>query len=236
MIDCKLTRACLNQIKLAKETFNGEPFGQLETVEIARGYGEYETIRLLTVPSLTSVLLPTISLPEDGSRWVANDMPAIAPNITQLQISLDWGGHLELSRHLALKYLELWNTEVRPDFWESLASCQLLRKIELMHCWHSVASDDTSGWRTGFVLFPALRTLNIIPGYSEHMLELISRSRMPMLKCLWWNAGGRPARSDMDQLVMQLKLYSPRLDTGMLYHMGPLDHNGSVSDSDDDTS
>ncbi|KAG8947205.1 hypothetical protein FRC04_010928 [Tulasnella sp. 424] len=228
-VDCKLTRASLNKIKLAKKTFHGEPFGQLDTVKTNRGYVAYETIRLLTAPPLTRVFLSSTPLLEDGARWVANNMPVIAPNITHLQISLSWRDHRpELSRHLALKYLELCYTEVRPHLWESLASCQLLRKIVLAACWHSVALDDSSGWRADFVHFPALRTLNMRAGSPELMLKLISRSRMPILEDLWWDLKSWHVTDGwLDQMVTRLKLYSPRLDTDKLYHMGPGGHSES---------
>lgn len=234
IVDCQLSSTSLNQIKLAKQTFGGEPFGQLETLKSEIKFANHETFSVIAVPSLTSVFLSCVYMADDGVSWVANDMPVIAPNITHFGTSLHIGSEYpELSRHLALKYLELRNTKVTPHFWKNIASCQLLRKIVLTDCTAgAVGLGGSSDWRVDFVHFPALCTLKMRFRYLPAILRLLSHSRMPMLECLWWDTQGGAAREDIDQLATQLKLYSPKLDTDTLYCMGTGDHSDSANYSD----
>lgn len=74
-------------------------------------------------------------------------------------------------------------------------------------------------------------------GSPEFMLKLICRSRMPMLEDLWWDLKSwQVTEGWLDQMATHLKLYSPRLDTDKLSHMGPGGHSESVGDSDDNIS
>ncbi|KAG8975714.1 hypothetical protein FRC05_005232 [Tulasnella sp. 425] len=231
IIDCRLREAGLEHIKLAKQKFNGEPFTHLETLRMEVDDGQHETLRLVTAPTLTSVCLSPYTLPEDTLNWVAKGMPEMAPNITHLGISLNWMQTIEISRHTALKHLELRSVEVKPRFWESLASCKRLTKIVLMACMNVIEWDDASGWHLDTVYFPALRTLRIRYGHARVLLNLVARSRMPMLECVRWDEYTRPAQDQVDRMAAQLKLYSPKLDTDTLYHDDTTAHGG---DSDDD--
>ncbi|KIO33317.1 hypothetical protein M407DRAFT_241115 [Tulasnella calospora MUT 4182] len=57
---------------------------------------------------------------------------------------------------------------------------------------------------------------------------------MPMLECLWWDALSGPGSRSLDRIVAQLKLYSPKVDTDMLYHINTDVRGHNPGDSDDD--
>ncbi|KAG8975716.1 hypothetical protein FRC05_005234 [Tulasnella sp. 425] len=231
IIDCGLQEVGLKHIKFAKQKFNGEPFSHLETLRMEFDDGHHETLRLVTVPSVTSVILSPYTLPKDTLDWVANDMPEIASSITHLGISLNPMQAIEISRHSALKHLELRSIDVKPRFWESLASCKRLTKIAIMDCFFVGELDDTSVWRLDTVLFPALRTLRIRYGHARVLLCLIPRSRMPMLECVRWDEYSGLAKDLVDRIVAPLKLYSPKLDTNTLYYNDTTAHGDDSDDS-----
>lgn len=215
--------------------FNGEPFGQLQTLKMVVDDSQHDTLRLLTVPSLTSISLSCYNLPEDSLSWVAYCMPDMAPNITHLEISLGWTQNLEISRHSALKHLELRSGDVKPHFWQSLAACPLLMTIVLTACTDVLEWEEGLGWRVGLVYFPALRTLRIQYGHPKVLLTLILRSRMPMLECVGWDEYSRPDEDDVDLLAAQLEQYSPMLDTDTLYQKDTAPHSDTTGDGDADS-
>ncbi|KIO33315.1 hypothetical protein M407DRAFT_241114 [Tulasnella calospora MUT 4182] len=164
--------------------------------------------------------------------WVANSMPVVAPNITRFKIEeLAYDRNMEISQYSALEHLELGFWYVTTRFWESLASCQLLRKIVLTRCMDNL---EDPGWQVDSVYFPALRKLKLRSGQLRGISELILRSRMPILECLCWDAGSAPANHALDGIAAWLKLYSPKLDTDMLYHIPAGNSSDSIGDSDDD--
>ncbi|KIO33316.1 hypothetical protein M407DRAFT_17870 [Tulasnella calospora MUT 4182] len=232
IVDCGLHYASLERIKLAKQAFGGEPFSQLQTLRKGVEDGELGGVSLVTVPSLKRVFLPCFSLPANDMTWVANSMPVMAPNIAHFGIEeLGWDHNMEISRYSALEHLELGWGYVNTRFWESLASCQILRKIVLTGC---VDNLENPGWRVDSVYFPALRTLKIRSSRLRGLPKLILRSRMPILECLYWDAASVPPNHTIDAMAAQLKQYSPKLDTDMLYHIPTGDSSDSFGDSDDD--
>ncbi|KAG8963910.1 hypothetical protein FRC05_004361 [Tulasnella sp. 425] len=237
-IDCGLSRASLGNIEFAKQTFNGEPFSQLQTVtlKIWYGYGDCSAsgLAIVTVPSLTSVYF---WYEDRGPRdvpslaWVNKNLPAAAPNITQFGFR-GWSyTELDLSRYSALKYIEVRAKYVRPHFWEALASCRLLTKVLLKDC-RDIA-EWIEEWRADYVQFPALCTFKIRGGNPRTTLKLMLRSRMPMLERLVWDSwtgsGGQHAKNLM---VPHLKTYSPRLNVDVLYASSNVDDDG-FTDSDE---
>ncbi|KIO28057.1 hypothetical protein M407DRAFT_184766 [Tulasnella calospora MUT 4182] len=172
-------------------------------------------LSLVTVPTLNSVDILCHALSDDSLTWVANCIPSIAPHITNFYIDIVPGPTqwLDLSRYSSLTALRLHGYYVVPRFWESLSSCQHLRRVVLHACRRIEERDGELGWRVDWVDFPALRTLKTRFGNPAVVFELVLRSRMPMLERLCWKAG---CPQPWDCVAAHLKLYSRKLDSDML--------------------
>lgn len=223
----------------AKETFGGEPFSQLRSLKTTIDDEQHWAIALVTVPTLNSITISGGSLSRDGMTWIADSIPSIAPQITNFRIMHNWKFWVNSSRYSSLKVIELGSASVEPQFWESLSTCQHLRKVVLTYC--TQAGYRGLGWSVDLVHFPALRTLKMCRWVPGVMLRLVRHSRMPMLEYLCWNAGGpQPVEFERDQIAAHLKLYSPKVDTDMLcspkvdsnklYYIGNRDCDDNDSD------
>ncbi|KAG9049732.1 hypothetical protein FS837_009266 [Tulasnella sp. UAMH 9824] len=233
MIDCNIGRSSLQRIRHAKSKFGGDLFGQLKTIKTNVRLVRSETIELVTVPSLNAAILSNIQFDETRA-WVGDNMPGMAPNVAHLVVN--WTSKLELSRYLALEHLELRSRVVRRRFWDSLASCPLLKKIVLTGCFifDSVESDQSANGDVGFVSLPELHTLKLRLGRPGPILLLVLCTRMPKLECLWWDLPSGPGPLALDRIVPQLKLYSPKVDTDMLYHLNTDNHGHNPTDIGND--
>ncbi|KAG8919371.1 hypothetical protein FRC00_011429 [Tulasnella sp. 408] len=236
-IDCMIGEISLERIKLARQSFNGEPFGQLQAVKAQIWNGNHLTIDFLTVPSLRNVYLSCGSMMEmDSMCWLIDRMPVTAPQITSL--GLDFRavvpGMIEFSRYSALRHLSVDGYSIMPRLWESLTSCKLLKTFELYRCSEVGNRAEGVTWTVDFVDFPALRAL-IQSGNPTVTPALILRSRMPMLKYLWWETGTWAEGHDVhvQRVAAHLKLYSPKFDTDMLSRIKDTD-NPSPDLNDDD--
>ncbi|KAG8975711.1 hypothetical protein FRC05_005229 [Tulasnella sp. 425] len=232
IVDCGLTETSLERIELARQTFNGVPFGQLQTLKMGIDDGQHETIRLMTVSSLTSVYLRCTYFQDDSMAWVVDNLPSLVPNVAHF--GTGWITKLDVSQYSALKHIEIYDQPVQPRLWESLGSCQLLEKIVLTGCMDVAEWPET--WRMDYVHFPVLRVVKIRLGHPRLTLKLMSRSRMPMLECLRWDAWTGPGNHIVyDGIVPHLKTFSPKLDIDMLYDSSNLTEDEEwMADSDDD--
>lgn len=187
-VGCELGAASLERIKLAKRTFNGEPFGQVTALEMKIDDEPDELISLFMPSQLNSISLWCQHVKDATLLWVTSSLPTIAPKLTHCCIALGRDHRLDVSLFSALQHFELITDTLTAGLWESLATCQLLSKVALVGCidvWED--SDWPTNQLAGLVHFPALTTLKIRYGDSRVMLKLTLRSRMPMLETLWWD-------------------------------------------------
>ncbi|KIO28071.1 hypothetical protein M407DRAFT_22702 [Tulasnella calospora MUT 4182] len=238
-VDRKIGAASLERIKLAKQTFNGEPFRQVTTLEMEIDEPHGLIMDLFTTPSLNSVSLWFRNIEDSGITWVANCLPAMAPKLTHLFISFGhFYGSLNVSQYSALQHFQLDGQGVQARFWESLATCPLLRKVRLwcMDVW----GDSPANRRADLVYFPALCRLEIW-GHCRVFFKIILRSRMPMLETVWWHDDPTMADCFISRIVAHLKLYSPKIGAGRLWdpkkymcYFGTSDYEDSAIDTDVD--
>lgn len=231
----------MDRIEFAKQTFNGQPFSQLQTVTLEirfdHGYGHHyaTSLAIVTVPSPTNLYFRSgnwENFDNPSLAWVNKNLPATAPNMTHFGFSGWYRTKLDVSRYSALKYIEVRIDYIRPHFWEGLASCRLLTRVLLKDC-EDVAEREEK-WRADYVQFPALCTFKIRRGKPRTTLKLVLRSHMPMLECLAWDSrtgGGDEHAKNLITMVPHLKAYSPRLDVDALYASSNVDDDGST-DSD----
>lgn len=222
-IDCGLDNASLQQIRIAKQMFDGEPFGRLRTLKMTVADGQQESLSLLTVPSLTRVSLLCQYLCDD---YVPDVIFAKAPDITHLAIGDSWKISLNVSKYSALECLEIC-CGLTAHLWESLSSCRFLTKVVLTHC-----TDIRETWRVDYIYFPALRTFKVRRRRSRVALQLTLRSRMPMLECMSLDSRSRPRDQELWKLMMaHLALHSRKLDIARTFTSSNLE---DCEDSDDD--
>lgn len=192
--------------------------------------GDHEAIRLLAVPSLTSVYLRCKAFGRDSMAWVNSDLPGVAPNITRFGFRSS-SAYLDVSQYSTLKFIEIQADYIGPHLWESLASCRLLTKVLLTHC--TAVKRWGEEWRVDYVDFPALCTFKM---RAVSTPELLLRSRMPMLQRLVWDSTTRSGSQHIKHLIVpHLEAYSPNLDVDALYDSSTIvDADDWFDDSDDD--
>ncbi|KAG8894804.1 hypothetical protein FRC01_012734, partial [Tulasnella sp. 417] len=134
MADCKLEEASMERIKLAKQTFGGEPFDQVTTLEMRIDHEPHLLINLFTTPHLNSVSLWLNTAENNSFAWAAYELPLMAPDITYFCTSLGPGHSLDVSQYSALQDFEMIGLIVTIQLWESLATCQRLKNVGLAGC------------------------------------------------------------------------------------------------------
>ncbi|KAG8988096.1 hypothetical protein FRB90_002960 [Tulasnella sp. 427] len=179
-VDCKINESSLLNIYYAKETFQGEIFGRLNTVEMATDDDVREAINLLVVPSLLEVLLLCDHMRGKSLEWAFQVLPKLAPNVRHLGLSFTGQTQLDASRYSSLVNLEVNCTYMMPSFWQGLAKCPILAQIGL--CGTLDVTHWNDPWQMEYVDFPALVTFKIAFGHPRVAVQLIPRSRMPMLE------------------------------------------------------
>ncbi|KAG9005901.1 hypothetical protein FRB90_010159 [Tulasnella sp. 427] len=237
IIDCGIDQASFNRITLAGQTFEGQPFQNVKTLEMWHNDGRHEAVVLVTGPALTAASLACPRLQHDSIEWLCNTMPTIAPNINHLEI-LDMSSRMDVSRFTALQSIQIYQ-DFTPAFWESLSTLQDLNKIVLNHCSEIQGKNDwSSSWTSEYVEFPSLRTLKVRDGYLRVTYNLVMHSRMPLLESFHWGSWRwLPYEADAKTMVEHLKTWSPKVDVDELF-VKDVDVEGDdlewFADSDDE--